>query len=225
MHDGTAPPRRGFHALLGDSRWHALLRAGFPHTFSPGSTLVRQGDEGGFVWALASGRVAVLARQEDGAQLLVSLRGAGDLLGEMAVRPSSRRTATVEAIDRCVAHRVPAETFHRFLEEHDAQGGFSDYLVAKLSETVPYQVQLVHFTPLQRVARLLLEVVALADATAVDRFRVPFSQEAVAAALGLARSTVAEQIARLRREGALASGRRLVVSDSRRLAHHSGITT
>ncbi|SHF90575.1 cAMP-binding domain of CRP or a regulatory subunit of cAMP-dependent protein kinases [Streptoalloteichus hindustanus] len=173
------------------------------------------------MWALASGRVAVLARQEDGAQLLVSLRGTGDLLGEMAVRPASRRTATVQAIDRCVAHRVPAETFRRFQEDHAAQDVFSDYLVAKLTETVPYQVQLVHFTPLQRVARLLLEVVALADATTEDRFRVPLSQEAVAAALGLARSTVAEQIARLRREGALAAGRRLVVSDLRRLAHHS----
>jgi len=61
-------------------------------------------------------------------------------------------------------------------------------------------------------------VVRLAPRTASDPMRVPFTQEELATSLGLARSTVAEQLAVLRRSGALASGRPLVVADLELLA-------
>jgi CRP/FNR family transcriptional regulator, cyclic AMP receptor protein len=220
----TGSSRRGFRELLGDQRWQALLGTGTLRSYRPGSFLLRQGDQGGFLLALTSGRVKVLARDEDGAEVLLALRGPGDLVGEMTRCPTARRSATVQAIDYSTARYLPVTLFDQFLIHHHACGVFSDYLIAPLSETVPYQVQIVRCTPQQRIARLLLEVVTLADPDHPDPLRVPFSQEAVAVALGLARSTVARWITELRRAGVLAAGPRLVVADRKALAQHAGIT-
>ncbi|KID30721.1 cAMP-binding protein [Prauserella sp. Am3] len=176
---------------------------------------MRQGDPGDHLLVLMRGRVKILASQSDGAELLLSLRSAGDVVGEMSPRGDSRRTATVQALDGCVTSRLTRCDFEAFLERHRVHAAFSDYLVAKLSETVPYQLQQAHFVPRQRVARLIYEVLMLADPSDTDRARVPFSQDALAKALGLSRSTVADQIATLRAVGALGPGPRIVVRDER----------
>lgn len=208
--------------MLGPRRWQTLRDFGVTRTFRRGEYLLRQGDRGGFVLALTQGRVQVTALGPDGRQLLQAVRGPGDLLGELSLAPEARRTASVIALDPGAAWCVPASRFRRFLDTEHAHGALRDYLIAKLSETVPYQLQLVHFTPRQRIARLLLDVITLAG-DHPQAMWIPFSQTAVAAALGLARSTVAEQIGILRERGVLAPGPRLVVTDIQRLREEAGI--
>lgn len=221
VHDDANDLPPGFRGLLGEQRWAALIGSGIPRSHRAGDYLLRQDDSGGYLFALTSGRVKVQASEKDGSHVLLSLRSSGDLVGEMAARQSSRRTATVQALDNCTSCFLPRAEFDRFLADHAAHGLLSDYLVGKLSETVPYQVQQIHFGPRQRVARLCLEVFSLADAQQPDRRRIPFSQEALAQALGMARSTVAEQIAALRFAGALGPGPRLAVADERALAEQA----
>lgn len=216
----TTRPPRGFRALVDEGTWRALLERGAPREYRPGEPLLRQGEPGTVVLALVSGRVKVLRTEPDGGQLLVALRGPGDLLGEIAVQSSVPRTATVRAIDRCVARVVVAAAFDAFLEEHRARKQLTDYGFAKLSQAVPYQVRLVHFTPERKIARLLLEVVTLADD---GNPHVPFSQQEIADGLGLARSTVALNLQRLRESGALRPGPRLVVADLEDLRAHAGM--
>ncbi|WP_367133054.1 Crp/Fnr family transcriptional regulator [Saccharothrix sp. HUAS TT1] len=216
----TPRPPRGFQALLGEAKWQALLDRGSTRVHPPGALLLRQGDPGATVLALVSGRVKVLGTEPDGGQLLITLRGPGALLGEIAVRSASPRTATVRAIDRCTTRVLTASAFDAFLDDHRAHGELADYVVSKLSQAVPYQVQLVHFAPERRIARLLLEIVSLADDGSPH---VPFSQREVADALGLARSTVALHLQRLKETGALKPGPRLVVADLGTLKQHAGV--
>lgn len=215
--------RRGFRALIGEQLWGGLVAKGVTRSYPAGSFLLRQGDPGGWVLVLLRGRVKVTGHDEEGAELLVSLRAAGDLVGEIAGVPQVARTASVQAIDRCTVQVLTAEVFREFLRRNCADSQFTDYLLAKLSETVPYQMQLVHFSAQRRLARLILELVALADPDDPERMQVPFSQEALARALGLSRSTVAEQISVLRASGALGLGRRLVVADLDKLADSAGL--
>ncbi|QKV79606.1 Crp/Fnr family transcriptional regulator [Amycolatopsis sp. Hca4] len=200
-----------------------LLESGVNRVYPPGSRVFQQGEPGSAVLALVSGRVKVLGAEPDGGQLLITLRGAGDLLGEVAARRLSRRTASVETIDTCTARVLSTDRFNAFLSRHDGHSVLTDYVVTKLSQTVPYQVELVHFTPERKIARLLLEVVTLADQAATHPNRVPFSQQEIAEALGLARSTVALHLQRLRKLGALRSGRRLEVSDLDALKESAGV--
>ncbi|GAA1201421.1 Crp/Fnr family transcriptional regulator [Prauserella alba] len=218
MHHDVNIASRGFRGLLGERLWSVLITMGVERRHKPGDVLLRQGDRGDYLLALTGGRVKILAAESGGAELLLSLRSAGDLVGEMSPRSDSRRTATVETLDSCTTSYLARPDFEAFLGRHGAHAAFSDYLVAKLSETVPYQLQQAHFAPRQRVARLILEVLLLADPGDRDRARIPFSQDALAKALGLARSTVADQIATLRTLGALRSGPRIVVDDERALS-------
>lgn len=212
-------PRGGFRALVGDEQWAALLAAGHPRQFPRGTALVRQGLSGDYLFALTHGRVQVQRSEAGGEQnLLVALRAAGDLIGEMAAHGGGGvRSATVVALDDCEAHTVSVEAFDRL----PAARKLTDYVVLKLSESVPFRVQLVHFKPQQRIARLLAELIALAGDELADPTLIPLSQEQIAAALGVARSSVSAFIADLRREGVLGPGPRLFVADPERLARYT----
>ena len=166
--------------------------------------------------ALESGRVKLLATAEDGARLLLTIRGAGHLLGELAGQ-DGRRTATVKAMDLCTARYLPTPRFERFLSRHGLGPAFSQYIVGKFDQAVSRQVDLAHRSAKRRIARLLYDVVSQAPPTAENRMRIPFTQEELAGSLGFARSTVAEQLTALRTSGALAPGRQLVVADIDRL--------
>ncbi|MBB5894109.1 CRP-like cAMP-binding protein [Kutzneria kofuensis] len=180
---------------------------------------MRQGYSGGYLLALTGGRVQVLRSEQGGEQrLLVALRAAGDLVGEMAAHGGGGvRSASVVALDDCYAHYLTVEAFDRL----PAARKLTDYVVLKLSESVPFRVQLVHFKPPQRIARLLAELVMLAGPELADPMLIPLSQEQIATALGVARSSVSSFVADLRREGVLGPGPRLTVADPERLLRYT----
>ncbi|SES36677.1 cAMP-binding domain of CRP or a regulatory subunit of cAMP-dependent protein kinases [Actinokineospora terrae] len=208
-----------FQALVGARLWAAVVAAGTAREYARGAVLLRQGEPGGQVLALLRGRVRVMVSDVSGAQLLVSLRGPGDLVGELAPEAGVTRTASVVALDRCTVAVLGAAVLDGVLAG-GARGAVREYLRIKLVAMVG-AVPVVHLSSGARVARLLLEVIDRAEGS--DR-RVPLSQEAVAEALGMARSTVAEQIAELRRCGALGRGPRLVVVDRSELARRAGLS-
>ncbi len=214
---------RGFQELVGAPAWERILAEGGRRTFQRGEFVLRQGDPGGYVLLIEAGRVKVMVTGDDGSELLVSVRGKGDLLGELAPSEAQRRTATVVALEPChvVALRTPS--LHRMLAEHRVPTALQDYVTAKLAETVPFSIQLAHFTAGQRLARLILQLVALAEPDDPKRMVVPLKHEELAEALGMVRSTVSEQISMLRQNGALGPGPRVVVADRAVLAAHASV--
>ncbi|GAA0615179.1 Crp/Fnr family transcriptional regulator [Kribbella sandramycini] len=206
-----------FRELIGSSAWQLLLAEGMLRSYSPGQAILRQGDPGGFLLALDHGRAKLLASATDGAQLLLTVRGAGQLLGELA-GDEGLRTATVEAMDRCTAYYLSTAQFDRFIAKHRLGQEFHRYVTGKFDQAVSRQVDLAHRSALRRIARLLHDTAVLAPSTAADPMRVPFTQEELAGSLGLARSTVADQLTTLRAAGALTRGPHLVVADLDRLA-------
>ncbi|MEV6609728.1 Crp/Fnr family transcriptional regulator [Kutzneria sp. NPDC051319] len=214
-------PVGGFRTLLSDEQWSALLDAGIPRGYRPGDELVRQGDPGGFVLVLRTGRVQVLRTEADGSRLLLEVRAAGDLIGEMAARGSGVRNATVVAVDQCHAQRVPVAAFDRLA----AAALLPDYIVSKINQHLPVRVQLAHFTPPQKVARLLAELIALAGPELADPRLIPLSQQEIADALGLSRSSVAAVVADLRRDAVLGPGPRLTVLDRDGLLNRTSTVT
>ncbi|EWM16381.1 Crp/Fnr family transcriptional regulator [Kutzneria sp. 744] len=214
-------PVGGFRTLLSDEQWSALLDAGIPRGYCPGDELVRQGDPGGFVLVLRTGRVQVLRTEADGSRLLLEVRAAGDLIGEMAARGSGVRNATVVAVDQCHAQRVPVAAFDRL----SAAALLPDYIVSKINQHLPVRVQLAHFTPPQKVARLLAELIALAGPELADPRLIPLSQQEIADALGLSRSSVAAVVADLRRDAVLGPGPRLTVLDRDGLLNRTSTVT
>jgi CRP-like cAMP-binding protein len=206
-------PRRGFRALVSDEEWAELLAAGRHRRYRPGDDLLRQGDPGGYLLALTVGRVQVLRTEADGGRVFLELRAAGDIVGEMAARGSGLRNATVSALDACEAQLVSVAAFDRL----PTARMLTDYVVGKIDASLPWRVQLANFKPLPKIARLLAEIVALAGPELTDPRLIPLSQQEIADALGIVRSSVAGVVADLRRDGVLGPGPRLTVLDREEL--------
>ncbi|WP_158889479.1 Crp/Fnr family transcriptional regulator [Amycolatopsis anabasis] len=185
--------------------------SGVRRTYRDGETILLQGAPATSVRVLVSGRVEVGCQDEDGAYCLVALRGTGDVVGELAAQNLGTRSATVTALEPCVAHTVPAATFHGVLARHGVDAQLRRYLAGKLQESVGAAVDTVHHPPRQRLARLIVRLVELADPGHPDPLRVPMSQTRLALALGLSRSSVARLVSAMRADGLLGKDRRLRV--------------
>lgn len=213
---------RGFRRLLGEPGWQGLREAGVLWKYRKGERLLRQGFRGTSVLALVAGRVKVVQSTPDGKEALIALRGAGDLVGEIAAPHNGERTASVQAVDSCEAVRLEWGALQSSLGKL-SDSLLREYMALKLAQAGPYKLRLVHFKPERKIARLVLELAALADPSIADPNRVPFTQQEIADSLGIRTSTVAEHVKRLRAKGALVERGHLVLGDREALHQAAGV--
>jgi CRP-like cAMP-binding protein len=138
---------------------------------------------------------------QDGNTVLLCLRGPGDLLGELAGGIGEQRMASVVAIERCVAYGLSDQDFHGRLRLGGLESKFRRYMVEKLRETAPRQWQTARASAEARLAELLLYAVKVAGPSHKTPMLVPLSQEEMADALGVVRSSVTSPLARWRMAG------------------------
>jgi EAL domain-containing protein (putative c-di-GMP-specific phosphodiesterase class I) len=86
--------------------------------FSAGEALIREGERGEFAYIIESGNVEILV-QRGGQLIQIGTRGAGSLLGEMAMIDDKPRTATVRALDDCTVLEITREDFAHRVESAD----------------------------------------------------------------------------------------------------------
>ena len=79
-------------------------------------TLFHEGDEPGPVVVLLSGRAKVASVSSAGREVIVAVRGPGDLLGELSAIDGEPRSATVTTLEEIEALLVPGSAFATFLE-------------------------------------------------------------------------------------------------------------
>lgn len=114
------PPARGFWPSLTCSEQRALLASAVSVSFEQGAVLCREGEIADTVMVIESGwtKVGVEATGRAGRELIIALRGAGDIVGERAVSSLPSRSATVTALEAMRALVLPAGLFIAFLKEH-----------------------------------------------------------------------------------------------------------
>lgn len=201
--------------------WRELLSNGIERQYRSGEPMLVQGAPATSVLILTEGRVEVSYLLQDGSFCMIALRGAGDVVGELASSGSGVRSATVRALETCTAYSVPTTTFLRVLAHHGDRVHLDRYVLAKMQEASRATVEAARLPARRRLALLLLRVVALADQSDLNRMQVPMSQMRIAEALGVSRSIVAQLVSDLRAKGILTMDRPLVIaqpSELRRLA-------
>ncbi len=87
-------------------------------TFKKGDTLIREGEQGDCAYVLESGRVEILVERE-GVMIQIGTRGAGSIVGEMAMIDDKPRTATVRALEDCQALEISREDFTHSIDSAD----------------------------------------------------------------------------------------------------------
>ncbi|WP_279580661.1 Crp/Fnr family transcriptional regulator [Fodinicola feengrottensis] len=90
---------QGFRALVRPEVWSALVQAGAHREYEPGQRLFSQGDQSGWLLVLVAGRVKVSYAERAGDELLLAVRGPGDLIGEFSGRDDAPRSATIQTLE------------------------------------------------------------------------------------------------------------------------------
>ena len=88
----------GFWTSLSDGDRAALSERGHESVFARGTPLCREGDPSTHVLVLLSGWAKVFSSTEEGHEMVLALRGPGDVIGELATDLGGYRTATVLAL-------------------------------------------------------------------------------------------------------------------------------
>jgi CRP-like cAMP-binding protein len=84
--------------------------------YEDGEIIICQGDHGNCMFAIQEGEVEVIL-ERDGQQIPLAVRGAGDIIGEMAIFEQDVRMATVRALGRARVLTVDKKTFLRRVHE------------------------------------------------------------------------------------------------------------
>jgi CRP-like cAMP-binding protein len=161
--------------------------------------------------------VKVVVHGHDGSESLLSVRGPGAIVGELAGIDDSPRLATALALDPVTAQVLQAVEFQEFVESHPmAAVVLLRVLVGRLREADRRRVEFGALDTSRRLAQLLADL-------AQDDPVVRLSQHELARMIGASRESVARALSTLRAERAVATGRRTVtVLDPARLHDLAG---
>jgi CRP-like cAMP-binding protein len=209
------PHAGGYLALLPDHDRAALLGRARRRAYRTGQALMLAGDRSDHVQCLLDGGVKICIDTADGHELLLGLRGPGDLVGELnAIDPQDApRSASVVALAPLTAASLTGAEFREFLDEHPAAARAVTVLLARrLRQADRKRIQFGALDTPRRVAHVLVELAedhgrAVDGGTLID---LPLTQEEIAGLIAASRESVARGLAGLRQRGLIDTARRAI---------------
>lgn len=184
---------QGFWTLLSQNEQDALQNLGMPRDYVVGVTLCNQGDLATHVFILLAGWVKILSTTQDGHEIVLALRGDGDIVGEIGGE-IGQRNATIRTISKVRALTVPYDRFRSFLDGNSgARRAYVSVVTHRLNDTDAIVRVRAVTTGKQRLAALLLDLAGRhghATSNGVIDLAIPLSQEELAGLAGTSRATV-----------------------------------
>ncbi len=207
----------GVRSLLSEDVWQQLTSLGRRRTYDAGERLITEGDTDTHVIVLVAGRVKVTCCEVDGTEVLLAIRGPGDVVGERAAIDHGLRSATVTALRPCSTQVLSADEFFAFVDARDLARQMLHLAIARQREGQLIRVELTTLPVSRRVVRALLRLgdAMQGGASGPVSLDLGIPQEELARAIGASRSQVAAQLGWLRRQGVVSTGRRRVVIHDR----------
>ena len=184
---------QGFWTLLSRDEQDTLSGLGMPRDYSPGATICLEGDPATHVYVLLAGWVKILSTTRDGHEIVLALRGDGDIVGETGGETTGRRNATIQAVGKVRALTVPYEKFSSFLDaSQGADRAYRRVVTRKFNDADTLLRRRAVTTGAQRLAALLLDLAGRhgREVNGATYVVMPLSQEELASLIGASRSTV-----------------------------------
>ncbi len=186
-----------------------LRRIGTLRKFRAGEHLLRRESSDGGVIAVVSGQCKVTDVDSDGHEVLVAIRGPGDVFGEIAALTGGPRTASVVAMQAVRAAIVSLEQFDAYLDGSPEAGRrLATMLAHRVAETTG-PARSAHLKVEARLAfRLLMlgERFGRADGDAVS-IRTPLTHDDYASWVGATRAVTTRALGGMRSRGLIDFGR------------------
>ncbi|MEU9117267.1 Crp/Fnr family transcriptional regulator [Streptomyces sp. NPDC048483] len=209
-------------SVIGDRLW-SQLRDLAPERIRPArSLLLRQGDPGTQVILLVAGSTLITLAGANGQRTLLAVRGAGELLGDLAVLDAQPRTASVIAAEPCRVHIIPAADFLAFVQKHDLLASLLRHAIARVREAETVRLELATAAVPVRLAAALGRLVDAASATG-SPYVVRLTQAELSQLIGASRNAVGSAIKPWREQGWLdtEAGGGLLIRDMASIRAHA----
>lgn len=211
-------PPQTFLGMLNENTREELLTLGRLKDYLPDSPLMREGDRNTQAVVLIDGWVKVVGSTQEGGQALLSLRVAGDLVGEQSALDSTPRSATVISAGITQARVIGQQEFLRFLQARpDAAIAVSRALSSELRWATRRRIDFSGLSVVVRLARMLLELAVAhgrQDAADCVELQYTLTQPDFAAMVGASEPAVHRSLRQLRDCGIVETGyRRVIITD------------
>lgn len=215
----------GFWAELTPADRRALAESATRRSYRRGGTLCREGDHSSVVLVLLAGHVRIVHGTPDGREVVVGVRGAGEVIGELAAIDAQPRSATVEALEDVDVLELSGERFTALCRKRSRiSWALVTVLSTRLRSVGRQWLDLSGGAAARRVAAQLMQLaVQYGVARGQDiEIAVPATQAELAMTAAISRETWARATRDLRRQGVISTGRRQVtihrLAELRRLA-------
>jgi CRP-like cAMP-binding protein len=202
---------KGFVAALEPSDLEALTAWGRARRFRRGAMLFREGEGAEHVLIVRAGRVKVSSFTADGKEVLLAVRGPGELLGELSAIDGEPRSATASALEQVDVLSVPAEDFRAFLEMRPrVTVSLMQMLSRKLRDADRKRIEFGAHDTVGRVCHRLVELAERfgEESSRGVRITLPLSQQELAGWTGASREAVSKALHQLRSRGYIETARR-----------------
>jgi CRP/FNR family cyclic AMP-dependent transcriptional regulator len=189
-------------AGLSEEQLEQLARMALQRKVARHTTIVRAGDVTDSLFVIVSGSAKVLNRDSEGREVILTLLGAGECFGEMALIDGSPRSADVIANEACELLVIGKRDFTKALAENvDLCLNIMKSLVLRLREANRKIESLALMDVYGRVAKLLLDFSVEENGLRVIRRKV--SKQDMAKMVGASREMVSRVMKDLEGSGAI----------------------
>ncbi len=178
-------------------------------TYRRGAKLFLEGDSASEVLIIQKGQIKITVGSHDGREVLLEVRGAGEVIGEMALIDDSPRSAS--AFSLTTPTEVLVMSVRSFKELVDTDGDFTrsllDEMVRKVRDASFHQLELALDDVVGRVARRLLDLDQRFGRmkAGVVSVKSPITQQEMADWAGVSRQAVVKELSALRDAGIVES--------------------
>jgi CRP-like cAMP-binding protein len=203
-----------FAALLEPRQWSALEGLGRIQAFPTGSVLMYEDEPGERVMVLLEGRAKLTRACIEGQQMVVSIRGPGEIVGELPCIDALPRLVSVRALEPVQALVIDSRQFRRYLEvTPGAALALLEIMSRRLRDAVLKRTE---FPASDTIGRLASRLVELADRYGEESdhgvvIGLPLSQEELGGWVGASHAGVAKALQVLRDLGWIATERRRII--------------
>lgn len=192
-------------------------------SYPRGSSILRAGEETDALYIIMSGRVKVLIPDEQGSEVILTMLGAQDYVGEMGLLDDLPSSATVETIEPCEMLRIPRTAFLTCVEGNgEVAMLLLRNLVKRLRDADRKIESLALIDVYGRVARLIIDMAEQTDGAWIVQ-RAPAKQE-IARMIGASREMVSRVIKDLQEKQLIRTDKRkIIVLDRQSMASRGSV--
>lgn len=201
-----------------------LRSEGRPVTLRRGQALFTEGDRGGRAFLIERGWVMLSSVAPSGREVVLGLRGPGDVIGELSALDDAPRSASGVAVGQVNAVVAPGSAVLGALSDQAVAMDLLRVLAVRLRDADRKRLEFASLDTLGRVAWRLRELSERFGVQAVDGIEIelPLSQEQLASWCGASREATVKALAALRSLGCISTGRRSVlIRDGEALRRHA----